>query len=141
MEGDGNTNKGLKAEWATVKDGVLHVGSFGKEYVDADTGLIISSYANLWIAKISSSGSIVYENWTDNYNRLRFFIFIFIYLCYLLIDKERERLFIDSLPQKGGAKNRVFFYSLSLSVLDENKLRNMLNPLLSNRVQFTASRK
>eukprot|EP00920_Eleutheroschizon_duboscqi_P019326 GHVT01045853.1.p1 GENE.GHVT01045853.1~~GHVT01045853.1.p1 ORF type:complete len:253 (-),score=32.25 GHVT01045853.1:1904-2662(-) len=31
-EGDGDTAKGMKHEWATEKDGQLWVGSFGKEY-------------------------------------------------------------------------------------------------------------
>jgi soluble calcium-activated nucleotidase 1 len=36
MEGNGLTNKGFKIEWSTVKDGLLYVGSFGKEYTNAD---------------------------------------------------------------------------------------------------------
>ena len=35
-EGNGVTNKGQKTEWATVKDGLLYVGSFGKEYTTPD---------------------------------------------------------------------------------------------------------
>ena len=34
MEGSGDTDKGLKVEWATVKDGLMYVGSFGKEFTD-----------------------------------------------------------------------------------------------------------
>jgi hypothetical protein len=28
-----NSSKGMKIEWATIKDDVLWVGSFGKEYI------------------------------------------------------------------------------------------------------------
>lgn len=31
-DGDGHLNKGFKAEWATVKDRQLYVGSMGKEW-------------------------------------------------------------------------------------------------------------
>ncbi|GMH52528.1 hypothetical protein TrRE_jg3449, partial [Triparma retinervis] len=33
-EGDGETDKGMKVEWATVKDGNLYIGSFGKEFTN-----------------------------------------------------------------------------------------------------------
>lgn len=35
----GRTDKGMKLEWATVKDDVLYLGSFGKEYT-APGGLL-----------------------------------------------------------------------------------------------------
>lgn len=35
----GRTDKGMKLEWATVKDDVLYLGSFGKEYT-APGGLV-----------------------------------------------------------------------------------------------------
>ena len=32
MDGNGKSDKGFKCEWATVKDGLLWVGSTGKEW-------------------------------------------------------------------------------------------------------------
>lgn len=54
MEGDGNTDKGLKGEWATVKDGNLIISSFGKEYANADG--TIRNWNNNWIAEITPEG-------------------------------------------------------------------------------------
>ena len=70
MEGDGNQGKGQKTEWATVKDGLLYTGSFGKEYIDIETGAI-SSRNNLWVSVMTKNGEISHENWTDNYNAIR----------------------------------------------------------------------
>ena len=33
-DGDGDTTKGFKCEWGTVKDDKLYIGSFGKEYTN-----------------------------------------------------------------------------------------------------------
>jgi len=35
-EGEGDTDKGMKWEWSTVKDGLLYIGSMGKEYTNKD---------------------------------------------------------------------------------------------------------
>ena len=35
-EGEGDTDKGMKWEWSTTKDGVLYMGSMGKEYTRPD---------------------------------------------------------------------------------------------------------
>jgi soluble calcium-activated nucleotidase 1 len=35
-EGEGDTDKGMKWEWSTVKDGLLYIGSMGKEYTNRD---------------------------------------------------------------------------------------------------------
>jgi soluble calcium-activated nucleotidase 1 len=51
-EGDGHVDKGMKIEWATVKDGQLVLGSFGKEYTD-EKGAIIST-ANNWIVTVDA---------------------------------------------------------------------------------------
>lgn len=55
--GDGNTDKGFKSEWATVKDGKLVVGSFGKEFTDSK-GHIVNTNNN-WVKVISNSGRYV----------------------------------------------------------------------------------
>jgi soluble calcium-activated nucleotidase 1 len=54
-EGDGHVDKGMKIEWATVKDEQLVVGSFGKEYTNA-SGAIIST-ANNWIVTLDAEVS------------------------------------------------------------------------------------
>ncbi|CAN0128549.1 unnamed protein product [Pylaiella littoralis] len=68
-EGDGLLDKGMKLEWATVKDGSLVVGSFGKEYTDAE-GRIVNTNNN-WIITIDPSGGITREDWSQQYNKLR----------------------------------------------------------------------
>jgi hypothetical protein len=35
-EGEGDTDKGMKWEWSTTKDGLLYIGSMGKEYTNPD---------------------------------------------------------------------------------------------------------
>ena len=69
MEGDGNTDKGQKTEWATVKDGKLYVGSFGKEYTNPDGS--IKNTNNMWVSVIDGRGVITHEDWTDRFNALR----------------------------------------------------------------------
>ncbi|GBG26302.1 Soluble calcium-activated nucleotidase 1 [Hondaea fermentalgiana] len=68
MEGDGNNAKGQKTEWATVKDGKLIVGSFGKPYTQNG---VITTRNNLWISIIHPSGAIEHEDWTVNYERMQ----------------------------------------------------------------------
>jgi soluble calcium-activated nucleotidase 1 len=36
MDGNGENSKGFKCEWGTVKDGLLYIGSFGKEFTNSD---------------------------------------------------------------------------------------------------------
>ena len=69
MEGDGNNDKGQKTEWATVKDGKMYVGSFGKEYTNPDGS--IKNTNNMWISIIDSNGHVEHEDWTDRFNKLR----------------------------------------------------------------------
>ena len=53
-EGSGDTDKGMKWEWATVKDGLLYMGSMGKEYTRPDG--TIKNTNNLWIATLDEDG-------------------------------------------------------------------------------------
>lgn len=64
-EGDGTVDKGMKLEWATVKDGKLVVGSIGKEFTDK-TGAI-TGYNNNWVDFIDEHGGVTFEDWTENY--------------------------------------------------------------------------
>lgn len=69
MEGNGDTEKGQKSEWATVKDGKMIVGSFGKEYTNPDGS--IRNTNNMWVSTIDSNGHVEHVDWMENYNRLR----------------------------------------------------------------------
>jgi soluble calcium-activated nucleotidase 1 len=69
MEGDGNTDKGFKCEWATVKDNEMYVGSFGKEYTGANGEIVNTN--NLWVKVIDHDMRIRHEDWTERYTVLR----------------------------------------------------------------------
>jgi soluble calcium-activated nucleotidase 1 len=69
MEGDGNTEKGLKGEWGTVKDGNMIISSFGKEYANSDG--TIRNKNNNWVAEITPQGRITYLNWSHVFDGLR----------------------------------------------------------------------
>lgn len=69
MEGNGESAKGQKNEWATVKDGEMYIGSIGKEYTDND-GNIINRH-NFWVAVINGNGEVSHVDWTENYARIR----------------------------------------------------------------------
>jgi hypothetical protein len=69
MEGSGDTDKGLKVEWATVRDDKLYVGSFGKEYTDSKGDVMHSN--NLWVVVYDKDGTFEQINWTEYYTRMR----------------------------------------------------------------------
>jgi len=68
-EGDGDTDKGMKWEWATTKDGFLYMGSMGKEYTNPDGS--VANVNNLWVSVMDSHGEFRRINWTDQYNFVR----------------------------------------------------------------------
>jgi len=68
-EGDGDTDKGMKWEWASEKDGCLYLGSMGKEYTNSDGS--IANTNNLWISIINNRGEITRKDWTKEYNFVR----------------------------------------------------------------------
>jgi len=68
-EGEGDTDKGMKWEWATVKDGNLYMGSMGKEYTAPD-GTVLNTN-NLWIGILNSRGELRRENWVKQYSVVR----------------------------------------------------------------------
>ena len=69
MEGDGTTDKGMKVEWATVKDGLLYVGSFGKEFTNNDGGILHAN--NLWVVVVDKDGKMVHVDWREYYTAMR----------------------------------------------------------------------
>jgi len=70
-EGNGDTDKGMKWEWATVKHDTeeLYMGSMGKEYTNPDGS--IANTNNLWIAILDRYGEIRREDWTKQYSVVR----------------------------------------------------------------------
>jgi len=70
MEGSGSVNdKGLKIEWATVKDGLLYVGSFGKEFTNSKGEIVHKN--NLWVKTYSKDGVVHHLDWSENYEKMR----------------------------------------------------------------------
>ncbi|CAI6363447.1 unnamed protein product [Macrosiphum euphorbiae] len=62
---NGLTTKGMKNEWATVKDSKLYVGSHGRELGQkVDRSL-------MWVKIIDKSGSVHHLNWTENFVKVR----------------------------------------------------------------------
>lgn len=68
-EGEGDTGKGMKWEWATVKDGELYMGSMGKEYTRSDG--TIANTNNMWIGVLDAAGTLRREDWQAQYNFVR----------------------------------------------------------------------
>uniref|UniRef100_A0A336MT34 Apyrase n=1 Tax=Culicoides sonorensis TaxID=179676 RepID=A0A336MT34_CULSO len=69
VDGDGQSPKAFKAEWATVKDEHLIVGSMGKEWTSS-TGEFLS-YDPMYIKRVSITGEVQHINWTNQYKALR----------------------------------------------------------------------
>lgn len=68
-EGDGDTDKGMKWEWATVKDRELVLGSMGKEYTRPDGS--VQNTNNLWVAILNERGELRREDWEPRFNFVR----------------------------------------------------------------------
>lgn len=68
-EGDGDTDKGMKWEWATVKDNELVMGSMGKEFTRPDGS--IDNTNNMWVDMLNDRGELRRENWEDKFNFVR----------------------------------------------------------------------
>lgn len=68
-EGSGETDKGMKWEWSTVKNGELYMGSMGKAYTRED-GSIVNTH-NLWVAILNGRGELRRENWANKYEVVR----------------------------------------------------------------------
>ena len=64
-DGDGNEEKGLKAEWMTTKDNKLYVGGLGKEWTSV-TGEYINDNP-MYIKVISAEGSVQHVFWKKVY--------------------------------------------------------------------------
>jgi soluble calcium-activated nucleotidase 1 len=69
MDGNGRIDKGLKIEWATVKDDHLYVGSTGKEWT-TPKGEFVNNNPQ-WVARIDAEGRIDRLDWSNHYTALR----------------------------------------------------------------------
>ncbi|EYC11459.1 hypothetical protein Y032_0050g1924 [Ancylostoma ceylanicum] len=67
--GPGNTTKGMKVEWLTIKDNLLYAGGHGSEYRNKK-GEVVSDDP-MWIKTITKAGKVKSENWTDVFSRIR----------------------------------------------------------------------
>lgn len=67
-DGDGDWAKPMKAEFATVKDGMLFVGSNGMEWIENGT---VTHFNNQWLKRISPTGDISNLNWGPIFKALR----------------------------------------------------------------------
>lgn len=61
--------KGLKTEWSTIKDGVLVVGSTGKERTDDDGNVV--HRGEMWVKALNESWAVEPRDWSRNYGALR----------------------------------------------------------------------
>jgi len=68
-EGGGDTDKGMKWEWATVKNDELYLGSMGKEYTNPDGS--VANTNNLWIAVLNARGEMRRIDWVRQFNVVR----------------------------------------------------------------------
>jgi soluble calcium-activated nucleotidase 1 len=68
-EGDGDTDKGMKWEWATIKNNELVLGSMGKEFTNPDGS--IDNTNNMWVDMLNDRGELRRENWEDKFNFVR----------------------------------------------------------------------
>lgn len=69
-DGDGERAKAFKGEWATVKDGLLWVGSTGKEWTNLATGHVEHRNPE-WVKAIDGNGRIENYDWGVVYQVLR----------------------------------------------------------------------
>ncbi|GAB0100401.1 hypothetical protein DMENIID0001_164350 [Sergentomyia squamirostris] len=66
--GNGGEKTGFKAEWATVRNDLLYVGSLATEYIDKDGKRQDSSF---WVKTISKRGYVQNIDWKPNYEKVR----------------------------------------------------------------------
>lgn len=68
-EGDGDTDKGMKWEWATIKNGELILGSMGKEFTGPNGE--VENTNNLWVAVLNDRGELRREDWKAKFDFVR----------------------------------------------------------------------
>mmetsp|Transcript_21101 Transcript_21101/g.29806 ORF Transcript_21101/g.29806 Transcript_21101/m.29806 type:complete len:504 (-) Transcript_21101:241-1752(-) len=68
-EGEGDTDKGMKWEWSTVKNNELYMGSMGKEFTNPDGS--VANTNNLWVSVLNKYGELRRIDWTPMFNFVR----------------------------------------------------------------------
>lgn len=69
MDGNGQSAKGFKSEWATVHKQSLYVGSMGKEWTTS-----MGDFENenpMFVKVVNTAGAVQSLNWSYNYKKLR----------------------------------------------------------------------
>uniref|UniRef100_U5EG83 Apyrase n=1 Tax=Corethrella appendiculata TaxID=1370023 RepID=U5EG83_9DIPT len=69
IDGNGQTDKGFKSEWATVKDRILYVGSMGKEWTTSSGEF--ENINPMYVKAVNVHGEVQHINWEANYKKLR----------------------------------------------------------------------
>ncbi|VDL82942.1 unnamed protein product [Nippostrongylus brasiliensis] len=67
--GPGNTTEGFKAEWMTIKDDLLYVGSHGNEWRGPNGEVVHEN--NMWVKTISRSGAVKHHDWRKIFDKIR----------------------------------------------------------------------
>ena len=68
LDDGGTSHLPAKSEWMAVKDGLLHVGGHGKEWV---SGGVIRGRGAEWVRVISDEGALQYQDWRERYGAIR----------------------------------------------------------------------
>jgi len=71
MDGNGQADKGFKAEWCTVKDDRLYIGGMGKEWTDGKGAYLHDGPQ--WVKYLDLDSHLHHESWVSNYESLRTF--------------------------------------------------------------------
>ncbi|VDM64140.1 unnamed protein product [Angiostrongylus costaricensis] len=126
--GPGDTTKGMKAEWTTIKGNYLYVGGHGKEFI-SDNGTVLSE-DDMWIKIISKRGEVKSINWKNEYIRVRGAVNITApgYLIHEAVQWSAQHRKWFFLPRKESQ-------TIYNEVEDEKKGTNLLiigNPALKN---------
>eukprot|EP00002_Diphylleia_rotans_P040221 TRINITY_DN9489_c0_g1_i1.p1 TRINITY_DN9489_c0_g1~~TRINITY_DN9489_c0_g1_i1.p1 ORF type:complete len:358 (+),score=57.85 TRINITY_DN9489_c0_g1_i1:157-1230(+) len=69
MDGDGLSGKGFKSEWATIKGGLLYVGSMGKEWTTGSGEVL--NHNPQFVKTIDAQGHVSSIDWRNQYQALR----------------------------------------------------------------------
>jgi len=69
MDGDGDSSKGFKCEWGTVKGDKLYIGSFGKEFTNSKGEPVNNN--PMWVKVIDTMGTVTHTDWSKAFSALR----------------------------------------------------------------------
>ncbi|MGK3743977.1 MAG: hypothetical protein ACI90V_010836 [Bacillariaceae sp.] len=83
-EGEGDTDKGMKWEWSTTKDGLLYMGSMGKEYTNPDGSvanvcIVLSMYDAFTVFVLLDSSTILMSCRVVSCRVVSYLIYFFLF--------------------------------------------------------------